>query len=185
MASTKDRILDTTAELFRRYGYTGTGLKQVVAEAEAPFGSLYHHFPGGKEQLGQGLAGACDPGVVDHEELPRAGLHATSDRAAVGSPTQPVLTASGMSADLPQPLILAYNALAAIPVFILGGGFLRLSDLPDDHASLKIHEVAAMLHDHRGDAEARPLYPGLPTEAARLPLLLVPRLVPSVALDVR
>jgi len=49
---TKDRILDVTAELFRRYGYTGTGLKQIVAEANAPFGSLYHHFPGGKQELG-------------------------------------------------------------------------------------------------------------------------------------
>jgi AcrR family transcriptional regulator len=51
--ATKDRILDTTAELFRRYGYTGTGLKQIVAEANAPFGSLYHFFPGGKEHLGE------------------------------------------------------------------------------------------------------------------------------------
>ena len=51
--TTKDRILDTTAELFRRYGYTGTGLKQVVAEANAAFGSLYHFFPGGKEQLAE------------------------------------------------------------------------------------------------------------------------------------
>ncbi len=50
--TTKDRILDVTAELFRRYGYTGTGLKQVVADANAPFGSLYHHFPGGKQELG-------------------------------------------------------------------------------------------------------------------------------------
>jgi AcrR family transcriptional regulator len=49
---TKERILDVTAEMFRRYGYTGTGLKQVVAEANAPFGSLYHHFPGGKQELG-------------------------------------------------------------------------------------------------------------------------------------
>ena len=49
---TRDRILDTTAELFRRHGYTGTGLKQIVAQANAPFGSIYHHFPGGKEQLG-------------------------------------------------------------------------------------------------------------------------------------
>lgn len=51
MASTRDRILETTAEHFRRYGYTGTGLKQIVNAAGAPFGSLYHHFPGGKEQL--------------------------------------------------------------------------------------------------------------------------------------
>ena len=50
--STRERILAATAELFRRQGYTGTGLKQIVAAANAPFGSLYHHFPGGKEQLG-------------------------------------------------------------------------------------------------------------------------------------
>ena len=50
--STKSRILDATAELFMRYGYTGTGLKQIVADANAPFGSLYHHFPGGKQELG-------------------------------------------------------------------------------------------------------------------------------------
>jgi AcrR family transcriptional regulator len=51
-AATRDRILEATAELFRRHGYTGTGLKQIVASASAPFGSVYHHFPGGKEQLG-------------------------------------------------------------------------------------------------------------------------------------
>ena len=52
MEGTKDRIMNTTAELFRRHGYTGTGMKQIVAQANAPFGSLYHFFPGGKEQLG-------------------------------------------------------------------------------------------------------------------------------------
>jgi AcrR family transcriptional regulator len=50
---TRDRILFATAELFRRQGYNGTGLKQVVAEADAPFGSLYHHFPGGKAELAE------------------------------------------------------------------------------------------------------------------------------------
>jgi AcrR family transcriptional regulator len=49
---TRERILESSAELFRRNGYTGTGMKQVAAQAEAPFGSVYHHFPGGKEQLG-------------------------------------------------------------------------------------------------------------------------------------
>jgi AcrR family transcriptional regulator len=48
---TRDRILVATAELFRRQGYAATGLKAVVTEARAPFGSLYHHFPGGKQQL--------------------------------------------------------------------------------------------------------------------------------------
>ena len=45
--------MNAGAELFRRNGYTGTGLKQIVSEANAPFGSLYHFFPGGKEQLGE------------------------------------------------------------------------------------------------------------------------------------
>jgi AcrR family transcriptional regulator len=49
---TKQRIVDAGAELFRRQGYVGTGVKQIVTEARAPFGSLYHFFPGGKEQLG-------------------------------------------------------------------------------------------------------------------------------------
>ena len=49
---TRDRIMFASAELFRRQGYTGTGLKQIVADANAPFGSLYHFFPGGKQQLG-------------------------------------------------------------------------------------------------------------------------------------
>ncbi len=53
MVDTRDRILDATDELFRRYGYTGSGLKQIVANANAPFGSIYHFFPDGKEQLGE------------------------------------------------------------------------------------------------------------------------------------
>jgi AcrR family transcriptional regulator len=51
VADTKARIVGATGELFRRQGYTGTGLKQIVAEAGAPFGSIYHFFPGGKQQL--------------------------------------------------------------------------------------------------------------------------------------
>jgi AcrR family transcriptional regulator len=52
VSNTRDRLVSTTAGLFRRQGYTGTGLKQIVTEAGAPFGSLYHFFPGGKEHLG-------------------------------------------------------------------------------------------------------------------------------------
>ncbi|GAA3577448.1 TetR/AcrR family transcriptional regulator [Amycolatopsis ultiminotia] len=53
MTGTKDRILAAGSELFRHGGYSGTGVKQIVEKAGAPFGSLYHFFPGGKEQLGE------------------------------------------------------------------------------------------------------------------------------------
>ncbi|MGH9008423.1 MAG: TetR/AcrR family transcriptional regulator [Acidimicrobiia bacterium] len=49
--STRDRIVAAAAQLYGRYGYTGVGLKQVAAESGSPIGSLYHFFPGGKEEL--------------------------------------------------------------------------------------------------------------------------------------
>ena len=52
-AATRTRIVEHSAELFRRQGFAGTGVKQIVAAARAPFGSVYHFFPGGKEQLGE------------------------------------------------------------------------------------------------------------------------------------
>jgi AcrR family transcriptional regulator len=48
---TRERILDASAGLFRRQGAAGTGLKAIVRESRAPWGSLYHYFPEGKEQL--------------------------------------------------------------------------------------------------------------------------------------
>ncbi len=43
--------MTATNELFRRYGYQGTSLKQVTEAAGATIGSLYHFFPGGKDDL--------------------------------------------------------------------------------------------------------------------------------------
>lgn len=52
MASdTRDRLVRATSRLLRRQGYAATGLNEVMAEADAPRGSMYFHFPGGKEQL--------------------------------------------------------------------------------------------------------------------------------------
>lgn len=48
---TRERILTASLELMRRHGYAGTGVKAVLVASEAPYGSLYHHFPGGKEEL--------------------------------------------------------------------------------------------------------------------------------------
>jgi len=52
MTGTRQRIIGATAVLMRRQGYEATGMKEIVTAASAPFGSVYHFFPGGKEQLG-------------------------------------------------------------------------------------------------------------------------------------
>ena len=51
MATTKDRIIVATNELFRRHGYNGTSLSQISKASGATIGSIYHFFPGGKEAL--------------------------------------------------------------------------------------------------------------------------------------
>jgi len=48
---TRTRILDTTALLLRQRGYHGTSLNDILSASGAPRGSLYFHFPGGKDQL--------------------------------------------------------------------------------------------------------------------------------------
>lgn len=50
-ATTRTRVLRAAAQLFQRQGFHATGLKQILDESHAPRGSLYFHFPGGKEQL--------------------------------------------------------------------------------------------------------------------------------------
>lgn len=49
--TTKERFVDMTARLMSRRGYAGVGLNEIVEKSGAPKGSLYHHFPNGKEQL--------------------------------------------------------------------------------------------------------------------------------------
>ena len=51
MTPTRERFLTAATGLFRRQGYSNTGLKQIVAHSGAPLGSLYHFFPGGKQDL--------------------------------------------------------------------------------------------------------------------------------------
>jgi TetR/AcrR family transcriptional repressor of lmrAB and yxaGH operons len=47
----RDRIVRSAATLVRERGVHGVGLRQIVAHADAPRGSLQRYFPGGKTQL--------------------------------------------------------------------------------------------------------------------------------------
>jgi AcrR family transcriptional regulator len=68
VTDTRDRLISASAELFRRQGYVGTGVKEIIDAASAPFGSLYHFFPNGKEELGAATvrwSGAVYGGLID------------------------------------------------------------------------------------------------------------------------
>jgi TetR/AcrR family transcriptional repressor of lmrAB and yxaGH operons len=47
----RDRIVRSAVELVRERGVHGAGLRQIVAHADGPRGSLQRYFPGGKTQL--------------------------------------------------------------------------------------------------------------------------------------
>jgi AcrR family transcriptional regulator len=47
----RDRLLYGAGRLLAERGYAGMELRDVAERGDAPRGSIYHHFPGGKAQL--------------------------------------------------------------------------------------------------------------------------------------
>jgi len=102
-------LLDSAAVLFRRQGYAATGVNQILESADVKAGSLYHHFPDGKQELAAAVVDVVggdierrlrsfldsDLAVADIVEawidLMSAGL--SSDRRD-GCPIEPIATES-------------------------------------------------------------------------------------------
>lgn len=52
-SETRDSLIRAASSLFRKKGYAGVGLKEILDKADLPKGSLYYHFPQGKVQLAE------------------------------------------------------------------------------------------------------------------------------------
>ncbi|UOR01474.1 TetR/AcrR family transcriptional regulator [Leucobacter allii] len=74
---TRARLAAAMLELIQTSGYSGTGVNAVIAHAEAPRGSIYFHFPDGKEGLGVA--------AVDLAAQQFAGLIADAAKTAGGA----------------------------------------------------------------------------------------------------
>ncbi|MEH7236663.1 TetR/AcrR family transcriptional regulator [Bacillus sp. JJ1562] len=48
---TKALIIEIATKLFQQKGYIGVGLSEILKACNISKGSLYHHFPNGKEEL--------------------------------------------------------------------------------------------------------------------------------------
>ena len=48
---TRQRMIDAAKVSYRHHGVTATGFTEVLERAGATRGTIYHHFPGGKEEL--------------------------------------------------------------------------------------------------------------------------------------
>ncbi|KZS85144.1 TetR family transcriptional regulator [Mycobacterium persicum] len=88
-------LIGTAATLFRRQGYAATGLKQILDDAGVRPGSLYHHFPDGKQQLAAAVVGTAGAAI---EQLLRSFL--ASDRPVADVVDQWVdLLVAGLAGD--------------------------------------------------------------------------------------
>ena len=66
--STRQRMLDSAVLLLRERGAAGVTVDAVLAHSGAPRGSVYHHFPGGRNEILLGavrLAGDYIAAMVD------------------------------------------------------------------------------------------------------------------------
>jgi AcrR family transcriptional regulator len=59
----KGKTLTAAVKLFRQQGYHGTALQDILAAGGAPRGSLYFHFPKGKEEIGAGALSLASEAV--------------------------------------------------------------------------------------------------------------------------
>jgi TetR/AcrR family transcriptional regulator, lmrAB and yxaGH operons repressor len=65
LPDTRTRILRAAKYLFRKRGYHATGLNDILEIAKAPKGSMYHHFPNGKEQIGVAVIESITQDLID------------------------------------------------------------------------------------------------------------------------
>jgi len=81
----RQRLLQTAVRLFRQKGYAATGLNEILARSGAPKGSLYHYFPGGKDEIGAEAVSAA--GAVVARTLASLSTETRSGREFVAAYT--------------------------------------------------------------------------------------------------
>lgn len=81
-SDSKERMITAARRLFRAHGYAGTALSDVVAESGGPRGSLYFHFPGGKEELATEVALLHAADVISQANRTASATHTAAEFVA-------------------------------------------------------------------------------------------------------
>ena len=87
VSDSKGKTLAAAAKLFRQQGYHGTALHDILAASGSPRGSLYFHFPKGKEEIGEAaltLAGEAVRQAIAHAAETSANAEIFLTRVARG-----------------------------------------------------------------------------------------------------
>lgn len=76
--NTRNKMIETTARLVQAKGYHGTSLNDILRESDAPRGSLYFHFPGGKKTL---VLEAMRAGIEELSETVKSSMESSENPA--------------------------------------------------------------------------------------------------------
>src|SRR5437870_12968285 len=71
-SNSRASMVRSAASLIRSRGVNATSFSDVLADSEAPRGSIYHHFPDGKRQLAEDAIGWTSDQVLGHLRSCRA-----------------------------------------------------------------------------------------------------------------
>ena len=115
----RERVLEAAEKLFASKGYTAVTLRDIAAEVGIKHASLYHHVPGGKEEI---FIEVTERNFKRHKE----GLAQAVKVASPDVQSQLRAVADWLLAQPPMDLIrMAYSDMPAIPE----SEALRLGDL--------------------------------------------------------
>jgi len=146
-------VIDAAAQMLARVGLNATSIREVTKLAEAPLGSTYHHFPGGKQELlaratqmagdkveallVELLRGGAVPGLQQFLAMWRERLLRTQFRAGC-----PVLAAA---VEEPVEAVASQPRAAAAEVFARWQGHLGQAFVADGHAPEQAAALASLV----------------------------------------
>ena len=113
-----ERMVAGAIRLLARHGFQATSFASVLEESKAPRGSIYHHFPGGKNQLIGAAIEAAGAHAVSLVETFR-GMSAAETIAAFVEAWRSVLAASDFGAGCS---VLAVTVSADVPELVEQAG---------------------------------------------------------------
>jgi TetR/AcrR family transcriptional regulator, lmrAB and yxaGH operons repressor len=152
----RTELIRTMARLLRDQGYTATGRAQLLAESGVSNGSLYHHFPGGMEELaeaaleasGRAVAGALSE-ALDGAPNSAVGISRFLDVAARPVGGEPCGGCPIAPAALESPIISPRLRTAAARCFEQWEGLiaarLRIDGWPEDSVAETASAALALI----------------------------------------
>lgn len=168
VADARTLLLEAALLLFRRHGYHGVGVNEILAFSGISKGSLYHHFPDGKQELAVAVVqylGGRVSSMIDAERSPttaqlvrRVGASTARWMQSTGDDTRALMasfvTAGAELQALREAVSTAYGAVAQrLQVRLQADGFPKAAARDRAQLVLALFEGGGLLSQAQGQPQ--------------------------------